>query len=488
VKIQKAELVLDPYSKIPLGRQLADQLRRGIIEEKITLGSLLPSVRDLAQKLKISRSTVTRCFDELAGQGYISVVPGSGTSACKRLPGELDENRRWLSPSSARAEKPIVFSEYAKRLLAGVQTNASQTKPLLNYGGPPLEAAPVDRWRELLLQHIKSSTLNQSSSNQDAGFLPLRKAYSGYLARTRAIRCDLSQVFVFVARELRLDLLCRLLIDPGDNVAVENPGYPGARSRLAVHGANVLPISVDSQGLNVDELIAMHQPIKLVYLTPSHHEPTGVVMPLSRRRKLLKWAQETGAILIEDDYDSEFRYDSRPMPSLMSLDDTDSVVHISCLWKTLSPVSKLGFMIVPKRLVEPLSCAKLFVERETPALESLILTDYIEQGHLERIISKNRKLYSRRRECLVRSLKKHLDGSITMSPESAGMDLFVRVTTALSDMQVLERAASAEMPMVSAEPYYAGEAPGKEFIIPFSLISEERIESCVKKWAQLLLC
>lgn len=485
--IQKTELNLDPYSKIPLSRQLTDQLRRGIIEEKIALGTLLPSVRDLATKMKISRSTVMRCFEELAGQGYISVTPGSGTSVCKRLPGELDENRKWLSLSTTRPEKPIVFSQYSQRLLAAEQMSAAHSKFFLNYGGPSIEAAPIDRWRELLLQRIKSPALKENSASPAAGFPPLRKAYSGYLARTRAIRCDQSQVFVFVARELRLDLLCRLLINPGDHVAVENPGYPGARSRLIVHGANVLPIPVDTQGLNIDHLVELKKPIKMVYLTPSHHEPTGVVMPLSRRKKLLHWAEENGVILVEDDYDSEFRYDSRPIPSLMSLDDTDSVVHISCLWKTLSPVSKLGFMIVPKRLVEALSCAKLFVERQTPILESLILTDFIEEGHLERIISKNRKLYAARRACLVQSLKKHFDTSIAMSPESAGMDLFVRVKTKHTDMQVLELAALAELPMVSAAPYYADSAPGKEFIIPFSLLPEERIESCVKKWAQLLL-
>lgn len=498
MNIQNIQLLLDPYSKIPLSRQLTDQLRRGIIEDKIALGSHMPSVRDFAKKLNISRSTVMRCFEELAGQGYITVTPGSGTSVCKRLPGELEKSIRVLSamgllspsgtlpPSDLPEIKPIALSQYANRLLAGVQDQPPQSKFFLNYGGPAIEAAPIDRWRELLLQRIKSSDHSANGPSPAAGFAPLRAAYSAFLSRTRAIRCDLSQVFVFVARELRLDLLCRLLIEPGDCVAVEDPGYPGARSRFAVHGANILAIPVDNQGMNVDHLISLSRSVKMVYLTPSHHEPTGVVMPLARRRKLLKWAGENGVIVVEDDYDSEFRYDSRPIPSLMSLDDTDSVVHISCLWKTLSPVSKLGFMLVPQRLVHSLSCAKTFVERQTPILESLVLTDFIEQGFLERIITKNRKLYAGRRNRLVQALKKHFEASITMSPESAGMDLFVRLSTNLDDIAVLERAEAAELPMVSAAPYYVHKAPGREFIIPFSLIPEEHIETSVRQWAAFL--
>jgi GntR family transcriptional regulator/MocR family aminotransferase len=269
-------------------------------------------------------------------------------------------------------------------------------------------------------------------------------------------------------------------------VAVENPGYPGARKRFAAHGADVIPIPVDFQGMNIDYLCNLKKRIKIVYVTPSHHEPTGVVMPMTRRKKLLEWAENTGAIIVEDDYDSEFRYDSRTIPSLMSLDESDSVVHISCLWKTLSPVSKLGFMIVPQRLTEVLSCAKDLVERETPLLESMVLTDFIEGGHLERIISKNRKIYATRRNSLVDALKNNFQSAVTMSAESAGMDLFVRIDTPLKESEVLAHAEAAALPIVSARPYYVDEAPGNEFIIPFSVIPEQQAENKVRNWSKRL--
>lgn len=476
-------LALDSFSKIPLSRQLTDKLRREIIEGNIATGSILPSIRDLATKLNISRSTVMRCYEELAGQGYILVTPGSGTTVCRRLPGDID---RMTAPLELEPDVnfiPATCSDYSQRLLKLAQDAAPQSTSFLNYGGPALDAAPIDRWRELTAEHIKKLHTENCSC---AGFLPLRKTYGSYLARTRAIRCDIDQLFVFIARELRLDLICRLLLNPADAVAVENPGYPGARRRFAVHGADVIPIPVDFQGMNIDYLCNLPKRIKIVYVTPSHHEPTGVVMPMTRRKKLLEWAQSTGAIIIEDDYDSEFRYDSRTIPSLMSLDQSDSVVHISCLWKTLSPVSKLGFMIVPQRLSKVLTCAKDLVERETPLLESMVLTDFIEQGHLERIISKNRKIYAARRNALVDALKNNFQSAVTMSSESAGMDLFVRIDTPLKESEVLFHAETAELPMVSARPYYVDEAPGNEFIIPFSVIPVDEVESKVSKWAAKL--
>ncbi len=484
MNIANVELALDPFSKIPLSRQLTDSLRRSIIEGDIATGSILPSIRELATKLNISRSTVMRCYEELAGQGYIHVTPGSGTSVCRRLPGDLERKTAPLELEPDVNFTPVPCSEYAQRLRLLAQESLPQSKFFLNYGGPPLDAAPIDRWRELIGVHIKNLHTEGSSST---GFLPLRKTYSNYLARTRAIRCHISQVFVFIARELRLDLLCRLLLNPGDAVAVENPGYPGARKRFAVHGAKIIPIPVDHQGMNIDYLSNLSEPVKIVYVTPSHHEPTGVVMPMTRRKKLLEWASRTGALIVEDDYDSEFRYDSRPIPSLMSLDESDSVVHISCLWKTLSPVSKLGFMIVPKRLAEILAQAKDLVEREIPLLESLVLTDFIEQGHLERIISKNRKIYATRRDALIDALKTNFHASVTMSSESAGMDLFVRIDTPLSEHEVLLRAEAANMPVVSARPYYVDKAPGKEFIIPFSVIPEQLAAKTVSSWAESLL-
>jgi GntR family transcriptional regulator/MocR family aminotransferase len=479
------EITLDCASKVPLSRQLTDLLRRAIIESEIPCDTLLPSVRELALKLNVSRSTVMRCFDELAGQGYIVTTVGSGTRVCPRLPGDLEEQfdiPRVSAPANAAAFETRL-SRYAQRLNELGSCLEPPAAKLLNPGGPLTNAAPIDRWRKLFEKRCR----NQDSTNAvgDAHWQSLLStAYASYLARTRAIRCKSDQVFVFTARELRLDLICRLLLEPGDLVAVENPGYPGARQRFAAHGARVLPIPVDHQGLDVDFLIQSSQPVRIVYVTPSHHEPTGVVMPIARRRKLLQWAQENDAFVVEDDYDSEYRYDSRPIPSLTSLDQTDSVIHLSCLWKVLSPVSKIGFLVVPNCLVEIFRATKNLVEREVPLTEQLVLTDFINEGHLERHIRKNRTLYAGRRQALVDALKNHLGTQITMSSESAGMDLFVKFNFGLADERLINSAQLAGLRMIDAKPYYIGEKPQGEFIIPFSLLTEEQISDSVKRFAQ----
>lgn len=479
------EITLDCASKVPLSRQLTDLLRRAIIEAVIPCGTPMPSVRDLALKLNVSRSTIMRCFDELAGQGYLVTTVGSGTRVCPRLPGSLEEEveiPRVSAPANAAAFE-AKLSRYAQRLNEMGSCLEPPAAKLLNPGGPHTDAAPIDRWRKLYEQHCRNHETTNTSGSAHWQSL-LSTAYASYLARTRAIRCTSDQVFVFTARELRLDLICRLLLETGDLVAVENPGYPGARQRFAAHGARLLPIPVDHQGMDVDFLVQSSQPVRIVYVTPSHHEPTGVVMPIARRRKLLQWAQENGAFIVEDDYDSEYRYDSRPIPSLTSLDQTDSVIHLSCLWKVLSPVSKIGFLVVPNCLVEIFRATKNLIEREVPLTEQLVLTDFINEGHLERHIRKNRALYAARRNALVDALKNHLGNQVTMSSESAGMDLFVKFNCGLADERLTDSAQLAGLRMIDAKPYYIGEKPQGEFIIPFSLLTEEQISASVKLFAQ----
>lgn len=479
------EVTLDCTSKVPLSRQLTDLLRRAIIESVIPCDTIIPSVRDLALKLNVSRSTVMRCFDELAGQGYLVTTIGSGTRVCPRLPGDLEEAVEIprVSVAANAADFDAKLSQYAKRLNEMGSCLEPPAPQLLNPGGPLTDAAPIERWRQLFERRCRYHDSTNTSGNAHWQSL-LSTAYASYLARTRAIRCTSDQVFVFTARELRLDLICRLLLEPGDLVAVENPGYPGARQRFAVNGARVLPIPVDYQGLDVDSLIQSSQPVRIVYVTPSHHEPTGVVMPIARRRKLLQWAQENGAFVVEDDYDSEYRYDSRPIPSLTSLDQTDSVIHLSCLWKVLSPVSKIGFLVVPNCLVEIFRATKNLVEREVSLIEQLVLTDFINEGHLERHIRKNRTLYAGRRNALVDALKLHLGNQVTMSSESAGMDLFIKFNCGLGDERLIESAQKSGLRMIDAKPYYIGEKPQGEFIIPFSLLTEEQISDSVKRFAQ----
>lgn len=303
--------------------------------------------------------------------------------------------------------------------------------------------------------------------------------------RKRALQCTSDQVIVFSARELRLDLISRILLRDGDAVAVENPGYPAVRQRLIANGVRVVPIRVDHQGLDVDYLDMIQERVKLVYVTPSHHEPTGAVMPLSRRRKLIEWAKQNSAFIVEDDYDSEFRYDGRPIPSLQGLDETDSVIHLSCLWKILSPVSKIGFLTIPNCLIDVFQATKSLVERDMPLIDQFVLTDFINEGHLERQIAANRIVYATRRKLLVEALKTHI-GNLSIASESAGMDLFVKFQAGADDSLLVTMAEQAGFKLIPAGPYYFAGGGQNEFVIPFSHLDEKHIESIIQKFGASL--
>jgi len=343
-------------------------------------------------------------------------------------------------------------------------------------------------WKELIRKHSRFQNIALLTDvRHPFGYLPLREAYSNYLVRHRAVRSNPGNVIVFSARELRLDLICKLFLSPGEIVAVENPGYPTIRGRLLSYDARVVPVTVDHQGMNVDELLEMNPAPKLVYVTPSHHEPTGSVLSFARRRKLLEWANATGAIIVEDDYDSEYRYSGRPLPSLQGMENGESnVIHLSCLWKVLSPVERLGFLVVPQRLVPIFERAKSLIEKDLPMLDQLVLTDFIVQGHLERFISRSRRLYASRRRVLVEALQLEFGPSIQIAPESAGMDLLVRFDSGLPDAKIIEFASEAKLKLTSSKPYYFGPSKPGEFIIPFAQYDARGLTSGVKTLAALM--
>jgi GntR family transcriptional regulator/MocR family aminotransferase len=318
------------------------------------------------------------------------------------------------------------------------------------------------------------------------GLLPLRQAYASYLTRSRAVRCAPDQVAVFFARELRQDLLLRLLLNPGDCVAVEDPCYEPIRQRFAAHGANIIPLPVDHQGIDVDYLRSLRQPIKFVYVTPSHNEPTGAVLTMSRRQQLLDWAKSSGSFIIEDDYDSEYRYQSRPIPALQGMDENDCVLHLSCLWKVLAPVVKIGFLVLPDRLKGLVQSAKTLVERDLPTVDQMALAHFIEQGHLDRLVRRNRRVYASRRQALVCALVDNFGSQVITSTESAGMDMLIRLTSERSDAELEAIASECGLRLVSSAPYYARQSRRGEFIIPFSIYEEKAIEEAVNAFATRL--
>lgn len=484
-------VTLDDKSEVPLHRQLQEELRQSILSGRLSPGNRLPSTRALARSLGVSRTTVTQCYEDLISEGYLQAAIGSGTFICQHLPDELlrtESVERSARQSSPRRQ--LRLSTYGNRAFKSLQPErrSANARVSFRHWRPAFDQLPLRHWRRLVLRHFRSNSGAVFDYTDDPfGFAPLREAIANYLGRSRAVRCEPSQVFICSGAQRAVDLVTRVLIDPGDRVAMEDPGYLGARQVFEAQGAELVPVRVDESGIVVGEL--KENPtsaIRLVYVSPSHQFPTGVLLSISRRLELLAWAARQNAFIIEDDYDSEYRYAGRPVPALQGLDQNDSVIYVGTFSKVLFPSLRLGYFVVPKSLVETLARAKWLVDRQSPLIEQYALTDFINEGHLERHIRRMRTFYDGRRKALVNAFSEYMPNRVSILGDSAGMHLMARLRTDLGDQDLIARAAQRGVEIVSARSYYLRSKYQGEFIFGYSNLSEHRIREGIRKLADVL--
>lgn len=487
------ELVLqiDDAAHMPLYRRVSDAVRKAIMDGKLKPGDPLPSVRDLGRSYGISRLTVLKSYQDLQAQGYVETSPGAGSRVSMQLE-EMAANMRpaTASPPPAslpKARLPVTpFSSRISEVISKIELGA-ELMPELNYGLPSADQLPFAQWKKLLDRHCQRTDSALCHYSTDPRGLPeLRAALVAYLARSRGLTCNADQIFVFSSMQHALLLLGRLLLVPNDNVAMENPGTISARRIFQFQQSNICPLPVDAQGLRTNALADLPDNTRIVYVTPSHQRPTGVVLSLSRRLELLRWTRETGAIIIEDDNDSEFRYGSQPIPALHGLDEAHSVAYIQTFWKTLGPMIRMGFIVVPEWLTPQFYDTKALIEPDFPVLEQCALADFINEGLLERHIQSLRKIYSKRRESLVHWLSISLGARLTISQESAGSFLLVHFEDGLTNVKAIQAAQKAKFPLAATTHFYLGEAPEGEFLIPFAHRAEQEIKLSTLRFAQTL--
>lgn len=480
MQIDSFQLQVDSKSSVSAAKQLADALKCAIIEGHIKPGFELPSLRELAAGLHVSRSTASRAIEALSAQGYVVAERGSGTRVAQHLPGQ-NEN---LQEPVIRRENPNL-SRFGNWLLA--RYAAGKTSTTVSYGGPRLRDLPLNVWRELLAKHCRSG-IDEALDYvpEPFGFPPLREAYASYLIRARAAKVTQERLAVFASRNLRLDLICRLLLDEGDTVAMEEPGFSAGREQFLAIGAKIAPIDVDAQGLMVDKLEQLAVPPRLIYVTPSHQAPTGAVMPMSRRRQLLHYATTNNAYIIEDDYDSEYRYDGRPLPCLQGMDDNDRTIYLSCLWTVLAPVTRVGFMVVPQSLIAATIAAKSLVERDVSLVEQAAIADFINDGNLEKLIRKQRSKHAAQRALLARSLDEALGQDIWIAPESAGLELLVRFNARFEVAKIENSIKESGLTCWSTAGYYMNEPRPLEYVIEFASMEEPHLALCIGLFISLL--
>lgn len=466
-------LAIDRRSRTPLHRQVYGELRRGILAGRLTAGDRLPSTRELALALRVARATVSVAYDQLIAEGYLEARRGAGTFVCRELP-----DRPTRASTAAKSQPAIRLSSLAAALPAlPVRRPADPGVIDLSAPGADPSRFPFAVWNRLVRRHLRRrGTAGPPPSL--AGDERLREAIAAYLGRSRAVQCRAAQVVVVNGSQQALDLCARVLVDRGDHVAMEEPGYPEGRQLFAAAGAVVHSVPVDGDGLVVARIPAS---ARLAFVTPSHQYPMGVSLSLARRLELLAWARAAPGVILEDDYDSEFRYSGAPLPSLQGLADAAPVVYVGTFSTATFDGLRLGYLVLPPALVEPFVRAKRHASGPTASLEQAVLADFIREGHLERHVRRMRRVHARRHTALIEALEHHLGDRATLTGDAAGLHAVVRVP----GLDAVTGPRRAGVAFETTRACYAGAAPANEILVRFAGLSERTLREGVRRLALL---
>ena len=425
----------------PLYLQLYRELREAIETGRFRPATRLPSSRSLAEDLGLSRKTVVEAFEQLTAEGYLEAKVGSGTYVSHALPEEI-RRPQIRSGKAGNCDVSAQTTSSRGREIASISPffPAVKARPF-RHGLPALDAFPLKLWTQLTGKRLRKLPRDLLGYGDSKGYRPLRDAIASYLGTARAVRCEPEQVVIVAGSQQAIYLAALVLLDQGDSVWIEDPGYLGARGALQIAGAHLIPVPVDEQGLRVSEGVKLHQNARLAYVTPSNQYPLTVTMSLSRRLELLEWAHASGAWIIEDDYDSEFRYNSRPIASLQGLDRYGRVIYLGTFSKLLAPTLRIGYFVLPPELVDVFSAASSLISRHPPSLGQIVLTDFIEQGHLARHIRRMRSIYIQRQGELIEAARRELAGLLEITAPEAGTHLLAWLPRQIDDQIAVAKAA-----------------------------------------------
>ncbi|HEY3147127.1 MAG TPA: PLP-dependent aminotransferase family protein [Dongiaceae bacterium] len=411
----------------PLQHQIYDQLKHAVLSGRLEPGARLLSSRALADQHEISRNTVLIVYEQLLAEGYLETRPGAGTYVGTALPPNAEA--RAQRPATPRSPRPVSLSRYSERLAAldvGTLSRGTGLRYSFHYGTISAADFPADIWRRLLLREIRRRAGKPYLYENPHGLPELRGALSDYLQRGRGIHARPEQILIVNGSQQAIDLALRVLVDPDSAVVVEDPCYAGARLACEAMGVRLIRVPVDTDGLDTALLPPAKTRVRLAYVTPSHQFPTGGVMPAARRLALLHWAERGGTYVLEDDYDSEYRYEGRPVEPLQALDRAGLVIYSGTVSKVLSPGLRLGYMVLPPDLVQPFLRAKQLTDRHTASLEQAVFAHLIRDGHFERHIRRTRRRNQRRRDALLAALQAAFGTAVEIEGAKAGLHLVVR--------------------------------------------------------------
>ncbi len=458
-------------AEVPLHRQLYDSLRQSIVNGAVPHHTKLPSSRALAANYGISRNTVLAAFDDLIAEGFLQARVGAGT----------------FVNHQTQAKTRLASQQLSKRGLAIAETAVTVPRELrlgaFRHGIGDLSLFPWDIWSRLYKQAVQ--TTKNLGYPDPAGLLGLRQAIASHIALTRAVHCDADQVIITSGSQQAIVLAAQMLLEPNDLVWYENPGYLGARGALQVANAQIVPVPVDQNGLNVEAGIQLAPRARLAYVTPSHQYPTGVTMSHERRTLLLQWATRANAWILEDDYDSDYRYDHRPLESLQSLDQSGRVIYIGTFSKVMFPALRLGYMMVPANLAPAFAAARALQDRGSSLLEQHALAQFIQERHFARHIRRTQKHYFERQMVLRDSLNSHLP-QLEVQGFEAGMHLAAWLPVGQDDFKISKIAAQQSLELMPISAYSQTQLPRGGFLLGYAAVQPSRLLAGVKTLAQIV--
>ncbi len=470
----------------PLNEQIYRALRTMILEGDLRAGDKLPASRSLAMQLGVGRVTVTTAYASLTAEGYLASTVGSGTVVAARLPASKVQS---LAAPRAGNDSPAALAALSPAARIAEQWSSFRPQKLQPFAviSPDAESLPGKKWTQIVARYSKSPWLHNSYC-EPGGHALFRRAIAQEVHRTRGISCDPEQVIVTCGVMQGLTLCCRILFQPADQAAIENPAFELHRAVLAYNGIRPVGVAVDSNGLRVDELKRTAGSVRGVVLTPSHQYPLGSRLSIERRKELVDWAYENGTWIIEDDYDNELVYDGSPFPALAVMDTHQSnVIYLGSFTKMIYPGFNLGFVIVPKRLVKAFEGAKLLCDRHASEVHQVILGEFIREGGYAAHIRRLKKLYGLRRVAFINSARHYLGGWADILSGNQGTHATVVFRIPLNDVELCARLHRAGIECRALSECYFG-ASHKKFglILGFAGFTEGQIESGMQKLAEVV--
>lgn len=481
-----------PGASEPLYRRIYDSVRRDILDGRMSPGTRLPASRQLATQLGVSRMTVVNAYDQLFSEGYLEGRTGSGTFVAATLPEEylqtpLSDKRR---TNSNRNKRPLELSTYGRHLAANsacILADHGETIAVpFQHSLTAAEEFPFDTWAKIAQKQLRYVGRRLGNYGDPAGYRPLRQAIAMHLRSSRGVECTEEQVIITGGTQQAVFLIGRILLSPGDKIWFEDPGHLCAIDVFKAGEADLARIPVDDEGFDLDAALKMAPDAKLVYVTPSRQFPLGMTMSLQRRLSLLEWASENNAWIVEDDYDSEFRYSGRPLPSLQGLDRHSRVLYVGTFSKTVFAGLRIGCVVVPPDLVDVFSAARALTDLHHPVTDQMILAEFIAEGHFERHIRRMRTLYRERQETLLDELQKHLAGFLEPERSDAGMHTVAWLPKGIDDADVSNTLAISGLKAAPVSRYAARKLDRGGLMLGYTAFNERQIKSGVRKIAKVI--